>query len=329
MSTVTPAISPSGSVISLENLLFDYPEADIILRSRDSYEFRVLKLYIVHSSPVLGEKVLISPNPPPSTPAIPVDSQVEGLTSVDALPVVELPLNGAILFSLLSYIFPVPPVLPSNEEQTMELLSVAQKYKMGVVLTHIRNHITQQDPPFIREETAFLIYSLAQKYGLRHEALKAARSTLSFSTLTIKDLYRNDKLSMMPGDVLHELWKYHQRVRSNLTSDLEEFRTSNAHAELGDSSCVSLTDASIPSWVDRYIASIGTTPVPAFVDLTEFHMELAKHVQQWNRLPTGGGRCTSCGNMPGGTIRRFWEALSAVVHGSITKVRLAEGGCVG
>ncbi|KAH9958131.1 hypothetical protein BC827DRAFT_1269740 [Russula dissimulans] len=293
MSTVIPAISSSGSVISLENLLFDYPEADIILRSRDSYEFRVLKLYIVHSSPVLCDEVLISPNPPPSTPAIPVDSQVEGSTSADALQVVDLPLNGAILFSLLTYIFPVPPVLPSTVEQTMELLSVAQKYKMDVVLTHIRNQTAQQDPPFIRRDTAFLIYSLAQKYGLRHEALKAARSTLSFSTLTIQNLHWKNKLSMMPGDVLHELWKYHQRVRSNLTSDLEEFRKSNVPTILDNSSCGALTESGIPTWIDRYITSIGTTPVPAFVNPTAFHMNE--------------------------TIDEFWEALSVVVHGSITK----------
>jgi len=326
MSTSTSAISLPGSVIviSLENLLFDYPEADIILRSRDSYEFRVLKLYIVHSSPVLGEKVLISPNPPPSTPANPIDSQVDGSTNFHALPVVELPLNGAILFSLLTYIFPVPPVLPSTVEQTMELLSVAQKYKMDVVLPHIRNHIIQQDPSFIQRKTAFLVYSLAQRYGLRDEALKAARSTLSFSTLTIKDLFWDNKLSMMPGDVLHELWIYHQRVRSNLASDLEEFRTSNAPTILGRSSCESLTDSGIPSWIDRYITSIGTTPVPAFVDLNEFHMELAKHIQQ--KSQGGGGGCAPCANL---TICEFWEALSAVVHGSITKVRLAEGSCVG
>jgi len=188
---------------------------------------------------------------------------------------------------------------------------------MDVVLTHIRNHIAQQDPLFIQRKTSFLVYSLAHKYGLRHEALKAAQSTLSFSTLTIKDLYWNDRLPTMPGDALHELWKYHQRVRSNLTLDLEQFRTSNARTIFGPSRCGSLTDSGIPCWVDCYIASIGITPVPAFVDLTEFHMELAKHVQQKNQ--GSGGRCTSCSKMPGWRMRKFWEALSAVVHGSITK----------
>ncbi|KAI9453282.1 hypothetical protein F5148DRAFT_482270 [Russula earlei] len=199
----------------------------------------------------------------------------------------------------------------------MELMSVAQKYKMNVVLIHIRNHIAQQDPPFIREETAFLIYALAQKYGLRAEALQAARCTLSFSTLTIRDLHKEGRLIMMPGDALHELWTYHKRVRSNLMRDIEVFRTSNAKVILGDSSCASLTDLGIPSWIDGYVNSIGTTPVPAFVDLTEFHMELAKHICGQSQ---GGNQCTSCADIPSGTIRAFWGALTTVVNGSIAKV---------
>ena len=209
MSTVTAEALPSRPVISHENLLFDYPEADVILRSRDSYEFRVLKLYIVHSSPILGDNVLISPtpHPKPTSSTNPAESNIDSEHSANAHPVVELPINGAILFSLLTYIFPVPPILPSTVEQVIELLSVAQTYKMDVVLTHIRNHISQQEPPFIREETAFLIYSLSQKHALRTEALQAARCTLSFSSLTIQDLAEENKLDMMPGSFLFELWK--------------------------------------------------------------------------------------------------------------------------
>src|SRR6266436_228676 len=251
MSTTTTKTSPSRLVISHENLPFDYPEADVILRSRDSYEFRVLKIYIIHNSSILGEKALISPNPQPkpTSSTIPADSDVDSGPATNALPVVQLPIEGPILFSLLTYIFPVPPILPSTVEQIMELLSVAQMYKMDVMMTHIRNHIAQQEPPFIREETAFLIYSLSQKYALRTEALQAARCTLSFSSLTIQDLAEEHKLDMMPGSVLHELWKYHQKVRSNLALDLDEFKKSNAPTILGVSSCESTTDSGLPDWL--------------------------------------------------------------------------------
>ena len=320
MSTASTKTSPSGLVISPENLLFDYPEADIILRSRDSYDFRVLKLYIVNSSPVLGEKLLLSPDrhPKPSAPSTPVESNVEGTTAANLPSVVQLPVDGAILLSLLTYIFPVQPILPFTVEHIMELLSVAQMYKMNVVLTYIRMHIAQREPPFIREETAFLIYSLSQKYGLRTEALQAARCTLSFSSLTIENLSEEKKLDLMPGAFLYELWKYHQRVRSNLTSDLKEFRISNALTILGDSSCDSLANSGLPVWLDKYISDIGTARVPAFLDLTGFHMQLAEHIEKCG--PSDAWH--SCSSLSRKEILAFWGALTVVVHSSIAKVRV-------
>jgi hypothetical protein len=319
MSTAATEYSPSHPVISHENLLFDYPDADIILRSPDSYEFRVLKTYIVHSSPILGEKVLISPNPQPEpTPTIPAEPDVKDSdAAANALCVVELPIEGAILFGLLTYIFPVPPVLPSTVEQVMELLLAAQMYKMDIVLSHIRNHIAQQEPPFIREETAFLIYSLSQKHALRTEALQAARCTLSFASLTIKDLANENALDVMPGAALHELRKYHQRVRSNLSLDLKKFKTSDARTILGDSSCGSPTDSKIPLWLEKFISTIGTGRAPAFLDITDFHMAFAEH----GRRGVFGG-CTSCLGIPLESIREVWGALTAVVRGSISKVRV-------
>ena len=317
MSTVSTETSPSSPVISLENLLFDFPEADVILRSRDSYEFRVLKLYIVHCSPILGEKLLLSVNrqPEPSASSTPLESNVEG-TMENALCVVQLPMEGAILFSLLTYIFPVLPVLPPTVEQIMKLLSVAQKYKMNIVLTHIRNDIARQEPPFIREDTAFLIYSLAQTYGLRAEALQAARCTLSFSSLTIEDLSEEHKLGMMPGASFHELWKYHQRVRSNLALNLEEFG-SNALTILGDLGCDKPADSGLPGWLDRYISNISKARAPAFLDLSDFLLRLAEHIQCLS--PNGG--CASCSSIPRKNICEFWEALTATGHDSIAKVR--------
>ncbi|KAH9955507.1 hypothetical protein BGW80DRAFT_354655 [Lactifluus volemus] len=303
--------SPLGSIVSSDNLLFDYPEADVILRSCDSFEFRVLKLYVVDSSPILGEKVLVSPDPPSNTTAI--TSRSESEVDASRLPVIQLPEAGAIIFSLLSHIFPVPHILPATMEQTMELLSVAQKYKMDVVLTWIRCHIAQQDPPFVQEDTAFQVYSLAQRYGLRDEVLQAARSTLTSSSFSIKAL--EDKLDMMPGAVLHELWKYRERVKSNLTLDFREFRTSQVQSLLGDSTCQSLTASRIPTWLDRYIEAIQRNP--SMFDLTKFYVAWSSHVQ--SQGDQGRSGCTSCARIPHNTINAFWAALRAVVHGDMAK----------
>ncbi|KAH9960241.1 hypothetical protein BGW80DRAFT_1365513 [Lactifluus volemus] len=303
--------SPSGSAVSSDNLLFDLPEADVILRSCDSFEFRVLKSYILHSSPILCEKVLTSPDP--QFNATTITSKSELRLDAASLPVIQLPDTGVIILSLLSYIYHVPPIVPATIDQVMELLSVAQRYKMDVVLTRIRSHIAQQDPPLIREETALQVYSLAQRCGLREEMLQAARSTLALSPLTIDGL--EDKLDMMPGACLYELWKYHERVKSNLAQALCEFRTSHAQTLLGNSACESLTASRIPTWLDSFIENIGRDP--AFLDLTRFHLALSTHVQ--SPQSRGKGGCVSCAYIHHKTIRAFWAALTAVANGGITK----------
>jgi hypothetical protein len=330
VATRTPSSCP---VISQQSLLIDYPEADIILRSRDSYEFRVLKLFIVHSSPILEEKVLISHNPQPepiaSTISAESDVDSEHAANVFQVPVVQLPIDGAILFSLLTFIFPVLPILPSTVEQVMELLLVAQMYKMDAILPHIRNHIAQQEQPFIREETSFLIYSLSQKHGLYFEALQAARCTLSFATLTIDALAKENKLDLMPGAFLHDLWKYHQRVRSNLTIDLREFKKSIMVSGVGPldhftiqgiSRCFSLTGSGLPRWLDDYISEIGADDAPVSLDPSHFYKKLINHTLK--RHHGDGFGCAGCGEIPQEDMCALWGALTAVVHKSIVKVRV-------
>ncbi|KAI9441856.1 hypothetical protein H4582DRAFT_1935428 [Lactarius indigo] len=169
----------------------------------------------------------------------------------------------------------------------MELLSVAQKYMMNSTLAHIRGAIASQDPPFIRPETAFYIYSLAQRYGLIPEVFRAARMALTFP-MTIQGL--ESKFDTMPGAHIRVLWKTHA-VRSTLAG----------------LTCQTANTSGIPTWIDSYIASIGEDP--ALFSLTEFHMCLTRH------LLTPG--CTLCKNMTTETIDAFWKALTAVVNNSM------------
>ena len=57
MSIVPPGTPESNEVVSDETLHFDYPGSDIILRLRDAHDFRVPKLFIINSSPVLRELI--------------------------------------------------------------------------------------------------------------------------------------------------------------------------------------------------------------------------------------------------------------------------------
>jgi hypothetical protein len=284
--------------------IFDYPEADIILRSSDSHEFRVLKVFITKSSLALDKLIQATPNFVATTAPASIEKP---------LPVVHMPESGATLRSLLTFIFPVPPVLPSSLEETMELLSVAQKYEMSHVLVHIRGSIALQEPPLICKSNALHVYSLAQKYGLRQEAVQAARLTLNFA-VTIEGL--ENKLDVIPGDHLHELWGYHQSVQRSLVSNIDGFRGSDAYKALDALNCADRAPSGIPKWIDDYICFMAQTP--SSFDLLELQTALARHVTT-NHIPLIQP-CSYCTSLPRQAIDEFWAALTAFVRANMEQV---------
>ena len=198
----------------------------------------------------------------------------------------------------------------------MELLSVAQKYQMVSALSHIRGSIARQNPPSTRQDSALQIYTLAQQYGLCQEALQAAQTMFKYP-MNIEDL--GDKLYVMPGTSLYELWKYYEEARAILASNLTEFKTSGAHAPgiLTGLYCVTSSPSAIPRWLGDYITSMGDAP--NHFDLIEFHAALARHI----RDEAGNHRC-ACASISTRTIRIFWEALGSVVHNSFNEERVIQ-----
>ena len=276
----------------------DHPGADIVLRSQDSHHFQVPKMYIVNSSPVLAEliqKVLDFPG---------------NTNAEESLPVLQLPESGEMLTYLLTFIFPVTPSVPSTLEKMMELLYVAQKYQIRTALSLTRASISQQNLLPTDLEPALHLYALAQKYELRPEALQAAQSILKHP-MTIENFY--NKLDIMPGAVFYELWKYRERVRTILASDLTEFRASRACGTITGLRCNELSSSKIPSWLDRFIEAIGKAP--NLFNTAEFHLALARHTR--DKADEQGCECAS---IPSQTIGLFWEALASVVHGSFKTV---------
>lgn len=300
MATITPYSSPPQAdpdLVGPSNSLFDDPEADVVLLSRDFQIFRVLKLYIIRSSTVLSDLIRAA-------------SDTSGTANVassneERLPEVRLYVSSTILSSLLTFIFPIPPVLPSTLEETMELLSVAQQYEMSSVLTHIRGFLALRDLPFIRPENSFLAYSVAQRYGLRKEAAQAARLTLKFK-LTIESL--EERHMAVPGPYLHELWKFHKTVRTELLSGLS--------APTFNATLTALKCTREENWVLIYVRSIINNP--SLFDPIEFQMTLARHTSGTSSF--SGSACSSCDKIPVETIRTFWVALGAVVHRCMEKV---------
>ncbi|KAH9174362.1 hypothetical protein EDB89DRAFT_2149013 [Lactarius sanguifluus] len=294
--------------------------ADIILRSSDSHDFQVQKFYVADSSPVLREQIMAASMCHGVGPE--ATSGASGATTVDGsstdskplLPVIQLAESHTIISGLLTFVFPVPPVLPPTIEQILDLLSVAQKYEMTTTLIRIRDCASRRDPPFICPETALQVYSLAHEYGLLEEACQAAEETLK-SPMTIQGF--RDKLNMIHGAALSDLWKYRQQVLANLKVGLHnEFNRSGLCQILAGLDCVATnntrTTSRIPQWVDTYLN--GLEGDPASFDHTTLHLALSSHVY------TGNG-CGHCALIPGKTIRDIWTALTAVLHKGIRKAR--------
>jgi hypothetical protein len=353
-----PAPRAPNEVVANETLHFNYTgfESDIVLRSRDSYNFPLPKIYIVLCSPVLRDLIESvsntsdipngeereAPSLPvverpkfreitweifrrllafifPAAPALPsTTGKITVPNGEQPLPVVNIPESKEILYSLLTFIFPITPILPPTAEKIMELLAVAQKYEMNSVVSHIRGAIALQDPPFLHSETALYVYFLAQQHGLHHEAVQAARATLRFPII-IEGL--GDKLDFpgMTGAYLHELWKYHEQVRNGLNSALSEFKNSGLPNDVKSLMCTSpYYGVTSPQWLYDYINSVAGTPPRNIFDLTEFEDIRARHIQSHGSL--GYGAC-SCATMPSQVKRSFWEALTAVVQRTLEKVR--------
>ena len=299
-------------VVPDETSHFNYPGSDIVLRSRDSHNFPLPKFIVVIYSPILRDLIESVSN----------TSDVPSGEEPLRLPVVSLPESKEILYSLLTFIFPVTPTLPPTAEKTIELLAVAQKYEMNSVVSHIRGAISRQYPPFLRSETAFHVYFLAQQYELHHEAAQAARVTL-YSPMTIEGL--EDKLNFagMTGAYLHELRKYHEQVRNELKSALLEFINSGLPDDVKRLTCRLGTYYNdngeyFPQWLYDYISAVAQsrTPPRYLFDLPEFETALVRHVESNSHY----GPC-SCATMPSPVKHSFREALTAVVHRVLEKVR--------
>ena len=258
-----PKRSAPNEVVSKEKTLhFDYPGSDIVLHSCDSHNFHVPKLYLVNSSPVFRELIQVE-SVSNTFGSLSLRDQEAGEAALPVL--LKLPESGETLHSLLTFIFPVVSILPSTSEKIMELLAVAQKYKIDSILAHIRCAVCRQDPQFFRPETALNIYFLAQKYKLHHEAVQAARATLCLP-MVIEDLGDRLQFSDMTGTYLYELWKYHKRVRTDLKSGLLELRNSGLPEDVKGLRCKTSSGGFVPSdeyyprWLDNYIDAIAEAP---------------------------------------------------------------------
>jgi hypothetical protein len=146
-------------------LFLDVPDANFILRSSDQVNFRVHKGVLAMSSPFFKDLL--------SLPQPPLDELVDGL------PVVDVPENADLLNSLVSLLYPVPPIISRSYKKVFALLAACQKYDMVSMQSYIREEVKRGY--FSRPDTKsefFGAYAIASSMGLDPEMERAARRTL-------------------------------------------------------------------------------------------------------------------------------------------------------
>jgi hypothetical protein len=159
---------------------FDDSDADIILRSlptsfpgwdlASATHFRVHRLFLIKASPIF-KQLLCEGEATPSHPGITRDTY-------DNLPVLCLPEDTETLHSLLTAIYPTDVAYPHKLEAMMRTHAAAKKYGMSSALTLFRAYSTSV-ASVVTTENAFQAFFLAFNSGLKEEALRAARLSLS------------------------------------------------------------------------------------------------------------------------------------------------------
>ena len=261
--------------------------ADIIIQSCDSINFRVHKLVLSLSSPFFSDMFSL-PQPSES------DQEV-----VDGLPVVRLSEDAEVLKCLLTMLYPIPSMIPNSYDKTLTLLGVSQKYDMDGVQSRIRAETQSKKLPMPTGAAAFRAYAIASTGGLSPEKETLARLTLD-SPMTFE--YLCDELPFFEGWALRDLIRFRKRCRDNLISCFEAFlNLRNSPFNIRDwapctpsNSYTSYLTGQSPSWLidifQKRLTELGqafTNPLP---DTSNIREEYLTALQTHTALT----RCVPC-----------------------------------
>ena len=180
------------------------PDASIIVRSSDQVDFRVHKSVLAMSSPFFTD-LLSLPQPP--------DDEL-----IDGLPIVQFPEGSGLLNSLISFFYPITPVIPGSYEEVFALLAACQKYDMVSIQSYVRTEVQRETFPSPIGAEAFRAYAIASSMGLVPEMENAAHLTLNYP-LTFESL--GEGLRSFKGRALCDLVGHRKRFVPEATQKPE------------------------------------------------------------------------------------------------------------
>jgi len=181
---------------------FDYPDADLVLRScaPDAVDFYVHRCILSTASPFFREMFTLPQ--PPADDGKPIPT-----------PILDVSESADALDKLLRFVYPVadPPIATLDE--LVLVLGAACKYDMLVVVESLRRHLVE--PRFITE-APLRVYAIATRYDLDEEAKIASKYTL---TMNILDCPLSEDLKYITAYSYHRLLNLH-RHRAKAAQEL-------------------------------------------------------------------------------------------------------------
>ncbi|KAF7966150.1 hypothetical protein HWV62_39930 [Athelia sp. TMB] len=191
---------------------FNHAGADVILRSSDSVDFRVFKIFLSFGSPFFEDMF--------SLPQSAGDSS----ETRDGLPVALMPETAKILRMLLAMCYPMgatdQPALDKLEEVDM-LLNAAIKYGLEGVEKRAREALVA--PPCLRGNE-IRVFAIACRHKMDAEARSAARATLERPIL---EMDSGPELEQLSGAKVFALLKYHKACIKAARRAVEDERGTN------------------------------------------------------------------------------------------------------
>ncbi|GJE90672.1 hypothetical protein PsYK624_068160 [Phanerochaete sordida] len=232
--------TPPPSVSTPSPSPFDSPRADVVLRSSEGTDFRMLQTFLAWSSPVF-DGMFSLPQPAGGDT---INEQQDGL------PVVQLAETGAVLDILLRFCMPQAPPAVTNIKLALGVREAARKYEVAWaarVAGEAIDTLTEKDP--------LRMYAIACQSGLQGEARKAAMRCLRLPLAMITDS-QVEEIEEITVRQFRRLVRYRQRCRDAVEKQVP---SSAYYALYGLPSCaVSGEDKrkQCGEWFDKWVHKV-------------------------------------------------------------------------
>jgi hypothetical protein len=140
-----PESEDQAVTVTDANAPFDNPDADVIIRSSDNVDFRVLKLFLSWASPFFGDMF--------GLPQGPAGSISEEQETRDGIPVIQVTEKSQVMETLLKFCHPNHAPAFKTVEEILPVMEAAIKYGIEGMERHAREALTI--PPLVQENQSY------------------------------------------------------------------------------------------------------------------------------------------------------------------------------